>query len=415
MNDKAILKIEAGIKGKSGTYNFYMLCDVERIRSISEPQMRNSLEKAIKEAKLEKSFSIRGSNASYSLVEADKYKKTRKNTIIEMSIPFCLNFPQNFSCRVDIRQRNINAYVTFKKIWTTKGKDSSDADFFTEDKTTFFAKSEIVTPDIPQLEEHGWEHLFTGKNVVKINDNSGYFRYSKLFIEIDTNYSKESIEKDKESLEKVHDEITDKCFEIVNRIIDVYRFITNEAYIDHLTSLNITNIYFVKHNVGFHGILMGNGIESAIMNRSKKEIDRIEEMLKQSEPCPIHELFILNAESSFIKRMYTLAILESFQGLEIFLENFLISKYPEKGISEEEVRAKLVKVWNLKDRLKTLLPEVGIKNPNTDRKFWDKWCTMYDKDRNEVMHRGKEIDARKTREAMTLNKQMIAWIGGDNV
>lgn len=410
MNEKAIIKIEAELDKSKKTYDFYMFCDALKTKAIPSQQMRGFLEKSIKDVKLEKAFSMRGSQISYSLEEPERYRKTKKNTVIEISIPFCLALPQNFSCQLNIKERNIKPYVIFRKIWTSKSKSSSSADFFTEDMVTFFAKSEITTPSIPQAEEDGWEHLFEGKNVARVNDNAGYFRYTRLFIEIDTNYSKEKLKNNEKYIRKTHEELTDICFEIVNRIIDVYRFTTNENYMEHLSSLNITNLYFVEHNLGFHGLLMGGGIESATMNRSQKEMNKIKKMLKESDPCPIHELFLLNAESSFIKRTYTLSLIESFQGLEIFLENFLISKYTEKGLNENETKAKLKKVWNLKDRLKNLLPEVGIENPNTEQNFWNKWCTMYDKDRNEVIHKGKAINSNVARAAVNLNKKMIDWI-----
>ena len=132
-------------------------------------------------------------------------------------------------------------------------------------------------------------------------------------------------------------------------------------------------------------------------------------MLEDGSSCPIYELLFLNADASYHKQMFTLAVVESFQALEIFLENFLISK-SNSVLLEKEIEKKLDKTWRTKDRLTILLPEVGVKSPLENRGLWDQWCTMYDKIRNEVIHKGKESDATETLKTIDFNKSMVNWI-----
>ena len=81
--------------------------------------------------------------------------------------------------------------------------------------------------------------------------------------------------------------------------------------------------------------------------------------------------------------------------LLIFLSTFICLLFFNNTVSAQE---------------KTLLPEVGVKPPLENRGLWDHWCTMYDKTRNEVIHKGKEIGATETRKTIDLNKQMVNWI-----
>jgi len=407
--DNKIIQITASLSDEEKPYVFYLYCRDELLKKGEPQQVQKTLEGMLKAINVKKGLHIYEAQPFYELCEPEKYGPTKKNTIVEVAIPFCLDLPQGDICKVDMPEKKYSALVHLRKIWTKNSKGSSLVDLFEEDNVTYFANTEVMTPSVPQNDEDGYELLYQGKNVTKTRDNTGYFRYSKLFIEIDTNYSKEQLKDNSQYKETSLSEIREKTHEIVNRILDIYRFVTNENHIERLSDINIRDIYFVDHNIGFNFLKMGSGIESAIVNRPKTEIDAIRKTLKDGSPCPIYELLFLNAEASYHKRMFTLAVVESFQALEIFLENFLISKL-NCVLSEKEVDEKLGKTWRTKERLKTLLPEVGVKPPLEDRGLWDHWCTMYDKIRNEVIHKGKEIGATETRKTIDLNKEMVNWI-----
>lgn len=411
-----MIQIQAILSEKEDIHNFYMYCDPTKASKIALPQMKKILEGMLKDVKLEKSFCIRDAVPAYELCDTKEFRPTKKNTAIEVSIPYCLHIPQSYSCSVSIPEKGISAWVTFKKVWTDKGKGSSCTDLFAEDVVTYYSKYELITPTLPQPEKDGWSPLFEGKNVTKAKDNTGYFRYSTLFIEIDTDYDKDKLMNEEKYGARARKEILGKVLDVVNRILDIYRFITKETHIERVNPLNINirDIYFVQDNIGFMGIMMGDGVESAVMNRSKNEMDQVNRMLKNGTACPLFELLFLNAEASYNKRMFTLALIEAFQALEIFLENFLTSKYSAASFSEKEIQKKLNHKWRTKERLKELLPEVGVPSPSSGKTFWDKWCTMYDKDRNNVIHKGKEINESKTRKAIDLNKQMVSWIKNNN-
>ena len=182
-------------------------------------------------------------------------------------------------------------------------------------------------------------------NIIKVHDTSGIFRFSKLFIEIDTDYEYKRLKTDPGYTNSTIKEISTFVLKIVNRIIDSYRHITKEAHFERLSELdvNIRDIYFVEPNLGFNGILPKNGFQSATMNRSITEIDKFKDDLYNGTEYPVYEFLFLSAESSYDKNMFTLALVQSFQAFEIFLESFLRLKFTERCIDDKEATEKLKK------------------------------------------------------------------------
>ena len=61
---------------------------------------------------------------------------------------------------------------------------------------------------------------------------------------------------------------------------------------------------------------------------------------------------------------------------------------------------------NLKDLLKESIDHSILE----ERALWDKWCTVYDQVRNEVIHKGKDISEDKTKNTLKLNEDIINCI-----
>jgi hypothetical protein len=209
-------------------------------------------------------------------------------------------------------------------------------------------------------------------------------------------------------LNKVIEKVKDTTFQVVNRLIDAYRFVTKEEYITRLGEVKINMIYFINLNQGF--ILSQANTETAPMNRSTVEIEKIEKMLENGEAPDLSDLLELDTRNSFNAKNYPLAVLQSFQSLEIFLENFLLKEILGKGKTEQEATGYLIQGnnWTTKTRLKELLKEFKGKSiQEIDSALWDAWCTTYDTVRTAVIHKGKEPDFVKIKEAIENNFKVI--------
>ena len=335
------------------------------------------------------------------------------NTLIEVHLPYCLHFPNNYELEIDMDNKEKKALVILNKIWTnkamTKDGNSDLVDIYSEDDVVYLKNSTILTPVLPIKPEEGWEQNFTGTNIEKIKEQNGVFRYSRLFIQFDTQIDLTKL--DKEDLKETLKDVNDCALDIVNKLIDVYRFITKQEHIQRLGSLGVNMIYFINQKVGFYTLSPGFGIETASLNRSKKEIEQIARMLELGEKPSLYNLLILDAQSSFDNKRYALAVVQSFQALEIFIEDYILKLLKQRGDTEQQCNDYLDKNWKTKDRLKEVLKD--LKNTTLfegDRQLWDKWCKIYNNTRNEIIHQGKEAREGEVKDVLETNRKVIEWL-----
>jgi hypothetical protein len=145
------------------------------------------------------------------------------------------------------------------------------------------------------------------------------------------------------------------------------------------------------------------------MNRPGSEVEKMDEMLESGDNPPLFELLQLSARGSFDKRAFTLAVVASFQALEVFLENYIMSKYAQRGLSVADIADSLDRKWRTKTRLTEVLEELTRQSANK-QPFWDRWCNAYDRTRNETIHAGKDPTEKEAAEVLLLNSEIINWI-----
>ena len=146
------------------------------------------------------------------------------------------------------------------------------------------------------------------------------------------------------------------------------------------------------------------------MNIPLNDVEKLSLLLNDSSRPEIYRLLLLDARDSLRNKDYTLAIVESFQALEIFLENYLIAEFKAKRVTESEYKKVLDTYWTTKDRLNTVLNMIKGVSLNKQAQIWDTWCTRYDKTRSEVIHQGKESTQVETQETVEINEKVIDWI-----
>ncbi|MEI6022476.1 MAG: hypothetical protein WCQ32_01380 [bacterium] len=335
------------------------------------------------------------------------------NVFVEAHLPYCLHIPNDYELEVLLTAPNDAALLTPKKIWTKKattdGKVSDEADFYADDRLTYLKDSVFLTPQMPVDPRDGWEQNYTGTNLQKIKDTNGVFRFTRLYIQFNMEVKEEDL-KDKERTEKVLNAVKEKALDAVNKLIDTYRFTTKQEYITRLGTLSINMIYFTKLNQGLYVLPMN--VETATINRSKFEIEAIEKMLEEGQKPDLCNLLLLDAENSYNNKDYALAVVQSYQGLEIFIENFLVDKLQKnKGLTEQEAIDFIATGdnWKTKTRLKEVLREAtGFTLENKDQPLWTNWCSSYKETRNKVIHKGKDASEAEVKKALAENLQVIA-------
>lgn len=373
--------------------------------------MRDLLTEALKDVSIRPVSAIYQHHLNFSYEEPDFLKNfDYGNTLIEASLPYCLHVPNEYEYEIPILEEGIKALVTLRKIWTEKSvenrQSSSIADFYTDDRTLYFRSSAMLAPQFPIQPEEGWQQNFTGTNIERIKEQNGVFRYTRLYIQFDTDFSVSQLAGEKAS--DIILAVREKGLMVVNKLIDAYRFVTKQEYIQRLGTLETSLVYFIAHNTGFHTSYSGFGIETAPMNRSRKEIKEIGRLLANSERPELYELFLLDAQSSFDNKDFALAVMRSFQALEIYIENLLFRELRKLGNSEIDAENYLGKHWRTKDRLKEALKELkGSSLYEIDNTLWNQWCVVYDQTRNQIVHKGKEPKIDEVKKCLDCNISVL--------
>ena len=132
------VSLEVKIPETDENHRLEMDFDEQFYSKTYERDVKNVIDRLLSDVKFEKPFCLHEAIESYSYENQSDLPEYKKNTAIEVTIPYCLDVPQSFSTEVNIADKKINALVKFIKVWTEKCNDSSIADFYAEDKVTYF-------------------------------------------------------------------------------------------------------------------------------------------------------------------------------------------------------------------------------------------------------------------------------------
>lgn len=391
---------------------FHSFVDAEILKKTPKETIAEELKPEINKVSLKRGTELHKAIVVSSYTEGPLEGFEFGNTLVEVNLPYVLHLPNHSEFEVKLSEKNIEALVTLHKIWTKRAKteegDSDITDFFADDYVLYFNKSTILGPRLPYIEEDGWDSYITGRNIEKINDKNGVFRYTKLYIQLNLTLPSNIEALNDQDRDKILKVAEDQSLFIVNRIIDNYREITNEIHLRRIGELKINFIYFTKQNIGFW--ISNINTSTAVMNRSRKELRELNSRLSSGDKPEVYKLLLLDAKDSFSSKDYTLAVVESFQALEIFLENYLITEFKKRGDKKEDYRKALDKYWRTKDRLNEVLKLIKNVALNKQTDLWDKWHLHYDKTRNEILHEGKEPVEEEIRETLEINEKVINWM-----
>jgi|ERR1700687_4101451 len=407
------LFVDANYKGVDKPMRLYVLADKEVIDNTPNDILQAKIKNDLDTISPTPVSGLYKQYLSYNYSDPDTLKDFDfGNILVQAHLPYCLHIPNHYEVTVSIPELGLDALVIFEKIWTSRAqegqKTSDSTDFFAEDKVLYFKNSTIITPVMPFRPEEGWDSFFTGRNIERMKDQNGIFRYTKIHIQFNMNLPEHLEELREKANETLLTEVQEKALAVINRVIDNYRSVTKELHVRRLGELKINLIYFIPHNRGFY-LLLPN-IETAQMNRSRQELDLISQRLSEGSKPEVYRLLFLDAQSSFDTGDHTLAIVESFQALEIFLEDYLVGEFKKRGDAEEQYRRTLKTHWQTKERLTVVLKELKGSSLNERADIWDKWCTRYDKTRNEVLHAGKEPTKEETKDTLGINQRAVEWV-----
>lgn len=407
--------IDASLKDQE-RMTFYKIFPGEASKEIQMDQIETEVKGGLSEISGEREPTIlKGLGATFELLSVDQKpfnEVPRAKILLEVNLPYCLHIPESLLYEIKLSSGEIVFVKSFKK-WTKNAldpdpqKSSRENDIFAEDREIFFKDFDILSPMFPQKEEDGWQYQFTGKNIEFERDINGHFRYTKMYI-----YANKVYDDPGELSQEMKTEIEEFTLEVVNQFIEVYRYITREDFVERLYRVNIAAIYFLSSKQGIYASTFSkSNIRNAVINKSKKTVDQIQEMLSAGKHPELYENLLLDAINALNKGNYSICVVSSFQALEIFLENYLSAGYRKLNLTGDQTRKILEKFWKTKDRLRKSLKEITGKDIcRENSKLWVRFCGVCNKIRNEVIHKGYQTNEGEAKETLEVVESIINWI-----
>ena len=304
--------------------------------------------------------------------------------------------------------------VVPEKVWTKRAEGSATpySEMPVPNKPVYLDDSQLTTDWIGQPEP------FTGDlqahNMEFDRDPSGYFRYTRLTLEFDWNVphwydpsQQKNDGTDRESDDQVITQISTIALSLVNHLVDVYRTVTGDVYLERIPVLVVEDIRIGIHDdcsirkhekypggpftykYGYHPNVLGTyGIRPAMVSKPKEVIDSFRSLLESGFRPPTDELLRQSALAALERHDAKLAVIESFISLEVYVERFYYDRLSETMTSTEiEDLLGAGKNWNLVVRLKELLRKhFGKAVANIDNRVWERWLKRHNQ-RHGIVHR----------------------------
>jgi len=347
-------------------------------------------------------------------------------------LPFCLYIPP---CRYLFTYPGTGELVGFvpEKVWTSHAEGSTEIkeELVVPDKTVYLNKPELITEWIgtSKASVQGPQ----GHDVEFDKDSTGYFRFSRLTVEINWRFPGDfdPYSNYDSNQSSIIEELSSRILDIANYVIDLYRAVTGDGYIRRVSYIAIEDIRIgipdnrsirqqgkftgnkFTYKCGYHPYLFSaHGIRPAIVNKPGKTIKAFQASLKLSMRPEAYRLLELNAEQALDQREAKVAVIESFTSLEVYVEQFYFRKLGNR-MSEADIESLLSSNdhWRLKVRLKELLKKYcSVSIAEMDEKLWQKWLRAHEK-RSKLVHRNVEPGLEEAKKTVELNKAIIQLLG----
>jgi hypothetical protein len=316
--------------------------------------------------------------------------------LLTLNIPFCIHL-QNSIYPVALNGQVFQ--VRTEKGWRNSTNGSSDDSV--SDEPTRFETGHMISPPIGA---GAITSGHTGTNIEIKDDPHGRYRFSRLTIRLD-----QLEEADRNDVPK----LAERVLPIVNRFVNVYRYITGRAYLPpiQINDIEYVEVYRPQTGEGQYVFLFGRGYENALINEPRAVHDRVRAMLLTEDLVPLHADLVLNARRLLAQGIWRQAVIECIVALEVLVDRLLRRHLVERqGLSESDFEAFLDKEGrSLSDRMKKPLRRAINWSPATNPKLWARWLAVNEV-RRHIVHQGSGASLDQAIEAIAATSDLIALI-----
>lgn len=205
---------------------------------------------------------------------------------------------------------------------------------------------------------------------------------------------------------------SEQVLEIVNRLVDVYRFTSGRAYLRPLVMHDLDRLDVERPSSGTADIVFsfGGGLAAARPDESPEVHQRVRAFLESGERVPLHAEIIFSAKRLILARSYRTAVVEAVTSLDVFVENFLWECLVQRnGIPANEFEELMRQDQNVSDRMKEPLERAVGWRVSQDGQLWNKWLETNNVRRG-AAHKGAAVTRDEAEGAVDVVERIISAI-----
>ncbi len=385
----------------------------DELETLPREAQERRLSELLHQVRSKPEFTLYGLGVSSSYVDPPRREALLGfNTRVEVSLPYCLHVPSDrrFDVTYTDGVAQTRAAIVLRKVWTDLAEGSNEAEIVADDQLLYYGPFSLPTPTFPQRPELGPIPRFAGRNVEIAQDIHGTLRYSRarVFFDTDTaNLPMGNTEAEQEARATAIRAASRAAERIIGYFLDVYRYVTKEVHVQRPPVMTVNEVYFQDCNHLHEGASVPSGIGSAVVNRSRAEIEQIATILANGTQPEPHILLLQSAQAALGRHETILAVVLAFQSLEMFIEKTLRAAYDTQGVPPEDVTKDLKEKYQAKDRLTGLSRKVLGGSIADDTVFWQEWLVSCNRKRNGVVHRGEGANETEAETVVRLCEQCM--------
>ncbi len=189
--------------------------------------------------------------------------------------------------------------------------------------------------------------------------------------------------------------------EVVNRFIDVVRFVTEEYQLGHISYPDIlsyeVNFWDGSNMIPAGVVILDSGTGGFKLSTGplpkfpEDKMQALTSLLEEGSDLDLSKTLVLDAKEAYLEEDFRKATTDSVTALEIRLSEFIRQRGQQLGVSADQIERFIVDVGltgNLEVVLKLLL--VGLEQPDPKLVATCKGAIT---ERNHILHRGKRLIA----------------------
>lgn len=208
---------------------------------------------------------------------------------------------------------------------------------------------------------------------------------------------------------------------VINRLLEVYRYATGEAYINNIPRIEL-NVERVSKFLREDGTLDDReaitGLDAGGLGlwltseRTTPITNEARQFLRDATELSVPRVLYLNAKREYIFENYRIAVVEAETAFEALIDQVVGQYYKNQGLSNTQIEDALND--SLRGRRRRSL--IGTHIPRCcGRRFvgtaeYRAWLTDLYELRNNIVHDGATADDKQAKDALEAAEQALSWI-----